>query len=159
MPNLKPFVCLARWSSWRACRWWLPPRRPSRPPPSPAHPAGRHEARSRSAPADGLTAHPAEPRNAPRTTDKSVTAPGKVNPLVGLAVFSSDGSKIGTVQSVSAAPDGSAKAIHIKTGGFLGFGGKLVAIPEGRFTKSGDAIQLGMTAEEVGKLPEVKEQS
>ena len=95
----------------------------------------------------------------PRTTDKSVTAPGKVNPLVGLAVFSSDGSKIGTVQSVSAALDGSAKAIQIKTGGFLGFGGKLVAIPEGRFTKSGDAIQLGMTAEEVGKLPEVKEQS
>jgi sporulation protein YlmC with PRC-barrel domain len=88
-----------------------------------------------------------------------VTAPGKVNPLVGLAVFSSDGSKIGTVQSVSAALDGSAKAIQIKTGGFLGFGGKLVAIPEGRFTKSGDAIQLGMTAEEVGKLPQVKEQS
>ena len=75
----------------------------------------------------------------PRPADKSATAPAKVNPLVGLAVFSSDGSKMGTVQSVSAAPDGSVKAIHIKTGGFLGFGGKLVAIPEGRFTKSGDA--------------------
>jgi sporulation protein YlmC with PRC-barrel domain len=95
----------------------------------------------------------------PRTTDKSVTSPGKVDPLVGLAVFSSDGSKMGTVQSVSATLDGSVKAIQIKTGGFLGFGGKLVAIPEGRFTKSGDAIQLGITAEEVSKLPEVKEQS
>ena len=65
----------------------------------------------------------------------------------------------GTVHGVSAAPDGSVKAIHIKTGGFLGFGGKLVAIPEGRFTKSGDNIQLGITADEVSKLPEVKEQS
>ena len=95
----------------------------------------------------------------PRNTDKSATAPGKVNALVGLAVFSSDGSKIGTVQSVSAAPDGSVKAIQIKTGGFLGFGGKLVAIPEGRFTKSGDNVQLGLTADEVSKLPAVKEQS
>jgi hypothetical protein len=59
-----------------------------------------------------------------------------------LAVFSSDGSKMGTVQSVSAAPDGSVKAILFKTGGFLGFGGKMVAVPEGRFTKAGDNIQL-----------------
>jgi len=94
-----------------------------------------------------------------RPTDKSATAPGKFNSLVGLAAFSSDGSKMGTVHSVSATPDGSVKAIHIKTGGFLGFGGKLVAIPEGRFTRSGDNIQLGMTADEVSKLPEVKEQS
>jgi PRC-barrel domain len=105
-------------------------------------------------------ANPSEsPATAPRRTDKSATAPGKANPLVGLAVFSSDGNKMGTVHSVSAAPDGSVKAIHLKTGGFLGFGGKLVAIPEGRFTKSGDNIQLGITADEVSKLPEVKEQS
>jgi hypothetical protein len=105
-------------------------------------------------------ANPTEsPATAPRRSDKSATAPGNVNPLVGLAVFSSDGSKMGTVQSVSAAPDGSVKAIHLKTGGFLGFGGKLVAIPEGRFTKAGENIQLGITADEVSKLPEMKEQS
>ena len=96
---------------------------------------------------------------APSRTDRSATAPGKVNPLVGLAVFSSDGNKMGTVHSVSAAPDGSVKAIHIKTGGFLGFGGKLVAIPEGRFTKSGDTVQLGISADEVSKLPAIKEQT
>ena len=50
-------------------------------------------------------ANPTEsPATAPRRSDKSATAPGNVNPLVGLAVFSSDGSKMGTVQSVSAAP-------------------------------------------------------
>lgn len=105
-------------------------------------------------------ADPAEsPATAPRRTDKSTAAPGKANSLVGLAVFSSDGNKMGTVHSVSAAPDGSVKAINLKTGGFLGFGGKLVAIPEGRFTKSGGNIQLGITADEVSKLPEIKEQN
>jgi PRC-barrel domain len=95
----------------------------------------------------------------PRTPDKSVTAPTKANPLIGMAVFSSDGSKVGTVHAVSATPDGTVKAIQFKTGGFLGFGGKSVSVPEGRFTKSGDSVQLGITSEEVSKLPEVKEQS
>jgi hypothetical protein len=105
-------------------------------------------------------ADPAEkPVMAPRQGDKSVTAPVKVNPLIGLAVFSSDGSKLGSVHSVSAAPDGKVKAINIKTGGFLGIGGKLVAIPDGKFTRAGDNVQLGMSADEVSKLPEVKDQS
>jgi hypothetical protein len=124
-------------------------------PPSP-------NAATESAPNGPMTkpATPAEnPSTAPRRTEKSVTAPASAHPLVGLAVFSSDGSKMGTVHGVSAAPDGSVKAIHIKTGGFLGFGGKMVAVPEGRFTKAGDNIQLGMTADEVSKLPETKEQS
>jgi sporulation protein YlmC with PRC-barrel domain len=101
---------------------------------------------------------PAEPTRPalPRTTEQ--TAP-KVNPLVGLAVFSSDGSKLGNVHSVNVEPDGKVKAIHIKTGGFLGIGGKLVAIPDSKFTRSGENIQLGLTSDEVSKLPEVKEQS
>jgi hypothetical protein len=95
---------------------------------------------------------------ATRPSDKSATAP-KADPLIGLAVFSSDGSRLGTVQAVSAQPDGKVKAIHIKTGGFLGFGGKMVAIPDGKFTRAGDNVQLGMTAEEVSKLPEIKKES
>jgi PRC-barrel domain len=100
-----------------------------------------------------------KPAIAPRSGDKSAASPAKVNPLVGLAVFSSDGNKLGSVHSVSAAADGKVSAIRIKTGGFLGIGGKLVAIPEGKFVKTGDNIQLGMTSDEVSKLPEVKEQS
>src|SRR5262249_13959063 len=92
----------------------------------------------------------------PSTSDKQSAAK---NPMVGLSVFSSDGSKLGSVQSVTAGADGKAKAIRLKTGGFLGFGGKLVEIPEGKFTKSGDNVQLGLTSEEVSKLPEVKNQS
>ena len=93
-----------------------------------------------------------------RPSDKSATAP-KAHPLIGLAVFSSDGSRLGTVQAVNAEPDGKVKAIHIKSGGFLGFGGKMVAIPEGKFTRAGDNVQLGMTSEEVSKLPEIKKES
>ena len=103
---------------------------------------------------------PTEPPKSPTmpSTDKQSAAPAK-NPLIGLAVFSSDGSKLGSVQSIDAGPDGKVKAIRFKTGGFLGFGGKFVEIPEGKFTKSGDNVQLGMTSDEVSKLPEVKNQS
>jgi hypothetical protein len=110
-------------------------------------------------PATPQTTPPASKPATPTTpSDRQATAPAK-NPMVGLAVFSSDGSKVSTVQSVVTGPDGKVTAIHFKTGGFLGFGGKLVSVPDNKFTRSGDNIQLGMTAEEVSKLPEVKEQS
>jgi sporulation protein YlmC with PRC-barrel domain len=95
---------------------------------------------------------------APSATERQSAAPAK-NPMIGLNVFSSDGNKLGSVQSVDAGPDGKVRAIRLKTGGFLGFGGKLVEIPEGKFTKSGDNVQLGMSSDEVSKLPEVKNQS
>ena len=101
---------------------------------------------------------PAKTPAAPSPTGRQSAAPAK-NPMIGLTVFSSDGNKLGSVQSVDAGPDGNVRAIRLKTGGFLGFGGKLVEIPEGKFTKSGDNVQLGMTSDEVSKLPEVKNQS
>lgn len=121
---------------------------PSPPSPSAPPPTGRSEP---------MQQPPAAVQ--PGTPGKSAAAPHEANPLVRMTVVSSDGSKVGTVQSVSTAPDGSVKSLHVRTGGFLGFGARLVAIPEGRFTRSGDKVQLGMTADEVSKLPEVKEQS
>jgi hypothetical protein len=69
----------------------------------------------------------------------------------------SDGTKLGAVQSVKPKADGKGAAIILKAGGFLGFGGHLVAIPEGKFTRSGDSVQVGMTAEQVSKLPATAE--
>jgi hypothetical protein len=66
---------------------------------------------------------------------------------------------VGTVYSVDGKPNGIITTINITTGGFLGLGPKLVAIPEGRFTKSGESVRLGMTAKEVSKLPELKDGS
>src|SRR5262245_34097097 len=77
--------------------------------------------------------------------------------LVGLSVFSSDGSKIGDVRAVNTGPSGNVAALHVRTGGFLGFGGRVVAIPEGSFAKTGPDIRLTLTADQVSNLPEVKE--
>ena len=79
--------------------------------------------------------------------------------MIGLSIIASDGTKLGSVRSVAAGPDGKATAIYLKTGGFLGFGGKIVAIPDGKFTRSTEAILVSMTADEVNNLPEAKEQS
>ena len=81
------------------------------------------------------------------------------NPLVSLAVFSSDGNKVGTVDSVDGEPDGTITAINVKTGGFLGLGARVVAIPEGKFKRAGTIVQIDMTAEEVNKLPALKDQT
>ena len=89
----------------------------------------------------------------------TVKTPVKGNALVGLAVFSSDGNKLGAVHSVASGPDGNVTAIYLKTGGFLGFGGKVVAIPQGKFTHTADTIQVSMTADEVNKLPEAEEKA
>ena len=132
------------------------------PPPSPTAPPAATKPDT-PMPQTGPATRPVDPAEkpalTPRSGDKSATAPAKVNPLVGLAIFSSDGSKLGTVHSVTSAPDGKVTAIQFKTGGFLGIGGKLVAVPEGKFTRAGENIQLGMTSDEVSKLPAVKEQS
>ena len=82
-------------------------------------------------------------------------SPAKATSLVGLQVISSDGAKLGAVQSVGT-QDGKVTAVHIKTGGMLGMGGKLVAIPLANFTRAGDIVKLGITSQEVEKLPELK---
>ena len=78
------------------------------------------------------------------------------NPLIGLPVLSSDGLKIGMVESVDGEPDGKISAINITMAGILGFGAKLVAIPDGKFRRVGDTVHLGITADEARKLPELK---
>ena len=90
--------------------------------------------------------------------ETKAAAPAATGNLVGLAVKSSDGTNLGTVRSVMTEPGGTT-AIEIKVGGFLGFGGHMVAIPDGRFNRVGDTVQVNMTADEVNKLPQAKKQS
>jgi hypothetical protein len=77
--------------------------------------------------------------------------------LVGLNVFSSDGTRVGEVRAVNTGADGDIVALHIRTGGFLGFGGRIVAIPQGKFIRSGQSVRLDLDSEEVTGLPEVKD--
>ncbi len=100
----------------------------------------------------------AETRNAHAAPDqrKAAAAPA-VQSLVGKDAFSSDGSRVGDVRAVKTAPDGKVTALLLRTGGFLGFGGRMVEIPEGRFKPSTQDVRLDMTADEASKLPEVKD--
>lgn len=77
--------------------------------------------------------------------------------MVGLSVFSSDGSRVGDVRAVNEGPEGNVASLHVRTGGFLGFGARIVAIPEGKFERRGQGVRLTFTAKEVSNLPQVKE--
>ena len=109
-------------------------------------------------PAPAAPDHPAAQKPAPPVPDqrKAPAAPA-VQSLVGKDAFSSDGSRVGDVRAVKTAPDGKITALLLKTGGFLGFGGRMVEIPEGRFKPSTQDVRLDMTADEASKLPEVKD--
>ncbi len=72
---------------------------------------------------------------------------------VGAAVFGSDGKKIGEIKGFKADSDGMIEEIHVKTGGILGFGGKVVVVPGGKISKAGQTVQIAMTSDEIGKLP------
>jgi PRC-barrel domain len=101
------------------------------------------------------------PQSAPTPSQRPATPPKSsqsksTHPLIGLTVISSDGTKIGDVRAVRATPDGKVTALRVNSGGFLGIGSRIVEIPEGKFTQRGDTVQLGLTAEEVSKLPAVK---
>jgi hypothetical protein len=76
---------------------------------------------------------------------------------VGLTAKSSDGTNLGTVHTVITNPSGKT-AIGVRVGGFLGFGGHMVALPDGKFNRVGDTVEVNMTADEVHKLPQAVEQ-
>ena len=70
-----------------------------------------------------------------------------------MSVFSSDNTKVGTVETVDGTPDGRITAVNVTTGGFLGFGVKVVPIPEGKFALVGQIIRVEMTEDEIRRLP------
>lgn len=93
---------------------------------------------------------------ASQTTPKP-SATNEAHPMVGKTALSSDGNKIGDIRAVKTGVDGKVTAIQLKVGGFLGFGGKIVEVADGKFTQKGDTIQLGYTSDEMSNLPEVKD--
>lgn len=105
------------------------------------------------APPDGTPSESAEGQTAEdgaKATDAS---------MVGLPVVTSDGERVGDVERVVAGDDGTMKEVLIRTGGFLGFGAKRIAIPVDKIAQQGKTIRLTMTAKEVGSLPEAPAQS
>ncbi|NOT70542.1 MAG: mechanosensitive ion channel family protein [Hyphomicrobium sp.] len=72
---------------------------------------------------------------------------------VGAAVIGSDGATLGEVKGVKSDPSGTVEEIHVKTGGILGFGGKVVVIPAAKIAKGGKPVLVAVTAADIGKLP------
>ncbi|HMO28973.1 PRC-barrel domain-containing protein [Enterovirga sp.] len=91
-----------------------------------------------SSPAPGMT--PAE-RTVP--SERFVKMQGmdefKASKFVGLAVYGSEGEKIGDVSEILLDARGNAKAVVIGVGGFLGIGQKNVALPWSAVTWSNEA--------------------
>jgi sporulation protein YlmC with PRC-barrel domain len=117
-------------------------------------------------PAQPGPAAPSAPRGepngqaAPETPKAPAVKPSEApaaQSLVGLMVFSSDGTRVGEVRSVDTGQGGNIVALRVRTGGFLGFGGRIVAIPEGKFIRSGQSIRIDLDSDEVAALPEVKD--
>ena len=63
------------------------------------------------------------------------------------------------MKALTGETNGHVSAIHILTGSFLGLSTRVVAIPAGKFMRNGDSVQVSMTAEEVAKLPSVKDEA
>jgi hypothetical protein len=74
------------------------------------------------------------------------------SPQIGMSVFSIDGQKIGTVESINM-PDGRLLVVYVSAGSVLGFGAKLVAIPQSRFILKDRHVRVEMTADDVAMLP------
>lgn len=101
----------------------------------------------------------APPSGVPPVSRAADKLPDK-STLVGLDVFSQNQNRVGSVEKVVPAGDGTVAAIHIRTGGFLGFGGRLVSISPERFSMRGPTIvQLQLTADEVARLPALQDPS
>jgi hypothetical protein len=68
-------------------------------------------------------------------------------PLVGLAVYSSDGEKLGQVTQVGTASG--QPAVRAELGGFLDVPPSAVVIPANLFEQKPDRIEISMTAAEI----------
>jgi sporulation protein YlmC with PRC-barrel domain len=104
---------------------------------------------------------PASPQVIPMQPSMQAPSSGRgatldVKPVPGLGVVTTDGQRIGEVAEVKTTSDGKIAAIHVKTRGLLGFGGRTVAVPPAKFTVAGQNVQLSMSATEVAKLPAVE---
>jgi sporulation protein YlmC with PRC-barrel domain len=73
--------------------------------------------------------------------------------MVGRSIYGSAGDEIGNVDEVVMAPDGRVGSALVHVGGFLGFGGKQVAIDVSTLQLQGERLVTNMTEEQVKELP------
>lgn len=95
-----------------------------------------------------------QPTLSAQPTERKFASPDFVD-LVGITAKSSDGKDLGKLHSVMA---NGKTTIGVSVSSFLGLGGHLVAIPDGKYARVGDTVQINMTAQEIQALPRAVEQ-
>jgi sporulation protein YlmC with PRC-barrel domain len=88
--------------------------------------------------------------------EADLVAPGyRASKLMKQRVYNEAGQKIGEVEDLVIAPDGSLSVAVVEVGGFLGIGKHKVAIPVKQFTQMHPKVVLpGANKEALKKLPE-----
>jgi hypothetical protein len=74
------------------------------------------------------------------------------------SVVDKDGNSVGSVHDVKTNPDGTAQAIRVDVGGFLGVGSKLVELSPARlkYERDRNVLITNLTKDEIKALPETK---
>jgi sporulation protein YlmC with PRC-barrel domain len=83
---------------------------------------------------------------------QAVTIDEVVQETIGAPVYASDGHEVGEVVDVSVSDDGEIDAVRVKTGAFLGFGTRVLALPKDNFTVLQGAVVLDVPAEAIETL-------
>ena len=97
-----------------------------------------------------------------RTTDRSLNQPAhmeKASKVIGMSVVNKENKKVGDVDNLIVdLPTGRIVHVIVSSGGFLGVGDALNAVPPGRFQFSAtrDALQLDTTKEDLARAPHFK---
>jgi sporulation protein YlmC with PRC-barrel domain len=86
---------------------------------------------------------------------KAIAVGHRASKLIGTPVYNEQEERIGSIDDLIIAPDRSVSYAVVSVGGFLGLGGRLVAIPVEQFREEKDRLILpGATKEALAKLPE-----
>jgi sporulation protein YlmC with PRC-barrel domain len=86
---------------------------------------------------------------------KAIAVGRRAAKLIDAAVYNEQGEKVGEIDDLIISPDRSVSFAILSVGGFLGLGGRLVAIPVEQIQDKEDRLVLpGATKEALAKLPE-----
>jgi hypothetical protein len=90
---------------------------------------------------------------------QAIAVGNRASKLIGASVHNEQDEKIGSIDDLIIAPDRSVSFAVVSVGGFLGLGGRLVAIPVEQLRAEAEKDRLvlpGATKEALAKLPEFK---
>lgn len=113
------------------------------------------------APADGVSADAqSEAKANPAERDDGVAKQAvAAEDLLGRKVVAADGKPVGQVDAVKADEQGRIQELHVKTGGFFGFGAKMRILTPEVFVETPEAIQLRVASSEINTLPLVEQEA